>query len=127
LIEAYFRSLLAAIEASSIARASNVTLDKRTPQAALIRGDVFFADGSRLHFRELVELQAQVIRRMYSFHYQDADDYLIFRYDDTQHHPRLTSFPHHKHNGREQDVIDAAPPDLIAVLHEIESIHPTNH
>jgi len=124
LIEAYLQSLLDAIAESPIVRASNVTLDKRTLRAGLIRGDLYFADGSRLHFRELVEVQAQVVRRMYSYHYQDADAAVIFRYDDTPHHPGLSNFPNHKHVGNETHVIPATPPDLSAVLREIEAIHP---
>jgi hypothetical protein len=124
LIEAYLQSLLDVVAASPIVRASNVALDKRTLYAGLIRGDLYFADGSRLHFRELVEVQAQVVRRMYSYHYQAADAALIFRYDDTPHHPGLSTFPHHKHAGSETHVIPATPPDLPTVLQEIEAIHP---
>jgi hypothetical protein len=38
LIEAYLQSLLDVVAASPIVRASNVTLDKRTLYAGLIRG-----------------------------------------------------------------------------------------
>jgi hypothetical protein len=62
LIETYLRSLLEVVAASPIVRASNVTLDKRTLRTGLIRGDLYFADGSHLHFRELVEVQVQVVR-----------------------------------------------------------------
>jgi hypothetical protein len=124
LIEAYLQSLLDAVAASPIVRASNVILDKRTLHVGLIHGDVYFADGSRLHFRELVEVQVQVVRRMYSYHYQDANATLVFRYDDTPHHPALSNFPHHKHAGSEANVIAATPPDLPTVLREIEAIHP---
>ena len=124
MIEAYLQSLLDAIAESPIVRASNITLDKRTLQVGFIRGDLYFADGSRLHFRELVEVQVQVVRRMYSYHYQDAGTALIFRYDDTPHHPGLSNFPHHKHVGSEAHVIPTTPPDLSAVLREIEVIHP---
>jgi hypothetical protein len=124
LIEAYLQSLLDVIAASPIVRASTVTLDKRTPRVGLVRGDLHFVDGSRLHFRELVEIQAQAVRRMYSYHYQDATANLIFRYDDTPHHPALSTFPHHKHAGSEAEVTASMPPDLPAVLQEIETIHP---
>jgi hypothetical protein len=125
LIEDYYQSLLEKIAASPLVRSSEVALDKRTSQVGLIRGDLFFANESRLHFRELVELQADVIiRRMYSYHYQAADESLIFRYDDTPHFPDLPNFPHHKHLGHSEKVISAAPPDLTAVLQEIESAYP---
>jgi hypothetical protein len=124
LIETYLKLLLDTVAASPIVHASNVVLDKRTPRAGLIRGDLYFADGSRLHFRELVEIQANVVRQMYSYHYQRADDSLIFRYDDTPHHSGLPNFPHHKHVGSETNVISVAPPDLPSVLREIEAMYP---
>jgi len=77
-----------------------------------------------LHFRELVEIQTNVVRRMYSYHYQDTNAALIFRYDDTPHHPGLSTFPHHKHAGSEGNVVTATPPDLSIILREIEAIHP---
>lgn len=124
MIEAYLQSLLDSIAESPLVRTSNITLDKRAPYAGLIRGDLYLTNGSRLHFRELVEVQDQVIRRMYSYHYQAADNSLIFRYDDTPHHTGLPDFPHHKHDGDERNVISVAPPDLAAVLREIEAIYP---
>jgi hypothetical protein len=96
LIERYLQQLLDAIAASPIVQSSNVALDKRTARSALIRGDLRYGDGSLLHFRELVELEAEVIRRMYSYHYQTEDAVLLFRYDDTPHFPELDGFPHHK-------------------------------
>jgi hypothetical protein len=124
LLETYFQGLLDAIAASPIVRLHDVTLDKRAPRAGLIRGALYFADGSRLHFRELVEFQTNVIRLRYSYHYQRADNSLIFRYDDTAHHTDLPSFPHHKHVSDETEVISASPPDLHAVLRETEATFP---
>lgn len=119
MIEAYTEALLAAIAATPAVQSSSVNLEQRGPRAGLIRGDIYFSDGSRLHFRELVELQAGVVRLMYSYHYQHADETLIFRYDDTPHYPELPDFPHHKHIP--EAVRSAIPPDLRTVLKEIES------
>ena len=124
MLETYFQGLLDAIAASPIVRLHDVTLDKRAPRAGLIRGDLYFADSSRLHFRELVEFQADVVRLRYSYHYQRADHSLIFRYDDTAHYPDLPDFPHHKHVGDETTLVSALPPDLRAVLLEIETTYP---
>ena len=90
----------------------------------MIRGDLYFADSSRLHFRELVEFQTNVVRLRYSYHYQRADNSLVFRYDDTAHYPDLPHFPHHKHVGEEIDIGPASPPDLHAVSREIEATYP---
>jgi hypothetical protein len=62
--------------------------------------------------------------KMHSYHYQGADDSLIFRHDDTPHHSGLPNFPHHKHVGSEPNVISVAPPDLPTVLQEIEALYP---
>ncbi|HKZ86197.1 MAG TPA: DUF6516 family protein [Anaerolineae bacterium] len=59
---------------------------------------------------------------LYSYHYQRADASLIFRYDDTPHYSELPGFPHHKHDGSEQNVVAVTPPDLAAVLKEIERL-----
>lgn len=124
LIEDYYQSLLEAIAASPLVRSSEVVSDKRASQIGLIRGDLYFADESRLHFRELVESQADTVtRHMYSYHYQNADQTLVFRYDDTPHFPKLAGFPHHKHVGPAH-VISVEPPDLTAVLQEIENSYP---
>ena len=61
-IEDYLQSLLRAAAVSPILNASNITLDKRTPRSGLIHGDLFSMDGSRLYFRELVEIQDDIVR-----------------------------------------------------------------
>ena len=122
LIEEYYQSLLDAVAKCPIVRAYNTILDKRTLNAGIIRGDLYFADGSRLHFRELVDLQSEDIRQMYSYHYQAADASLVFRYDDTPHHRSLAKFPHHKHAGAEANVVSASAPGLAEVLEEIERL-----
>jgi hypothetical protein len=118
LIEEYFQSLVDALSASPVVASSDAALDKRGPRAGLIRGEARFVDRSRLNFSELVaDIQTAIVRTMYSFHYQNSNDELIFRYDDTPHHPEVTSFPHHKHSG--ETVLPTEPPTLETVLKEI--------
>ncbi len=126
LIEDYVQSLLNATADSPIISASNIQLDKRTNRSGLIRGDLYFGDGSRLYFRELVNIEDMVVRLMYTYHYQDASAQLIFRYDDTPHHSEMDTFPHHKHIEQEGNVVASAPPSLVSVLDEIEKIFPLN-
>jgi hypothetical protein len=124
-IEGYYRSLLDAIAGCPIIWASDLAFDKRTLNSGIIRGNLYFVDGSRLSFRELVDLQAINVRLMYSYHYQAADSLLVFRYDDTPHHRSLAGFPHHKHVGAEVRVIPASAPALVDVLAEIEHLRPS--
>jgi hypothetical protein len=87
---------------------------------------VYFLDNSRLHFREFVNTESGIERFAYSYHYQSPGGEMIFRYDNTNHFPRLSNFPHHKHVGVESNVVSANAPDLAAVLKEIELLVSVN-
>jgi hypothetical protein len=121
-IETYVQSLLNAVANAAGVASSDIALDKRGPQAGLIRGDIYFVDGTRLHFRELVDFETALPRLMYSYHYQNEAALIIFRYDDTPHHTELPNSPHHKHVGSEQNTISSSAPDLNAVLTEINRL-----
>lgn len=63
-------------------------------------------------------------RGMYSSQYMDASNNLIFRYDNTEHHKKLNlpSYPHHKHEGRQDNILSSDAPMLVDVLKEIERL-----
>jgi hypothetical protein len=86
---------------------------------AIFRASLRFLDNSRLMIGEDLEAVGQrgIKRISFLFHYQRADNSLIFRYDNSPHYPRLSTFPAHKHT--EADVVAADPPDLADVLNEI--------
>jgi Family of unknown function (DUF6516) len=58
---------------------------------------------------------------MYAYQYMDTENGLIFRYDNTGHHQKLNlpTFPHHKHDGSEANVVAADAPTLAEVLQEV--------
>ncbi len=89
---------------------------------ARFRAEVRFFDGSRLSIFEHLELSGRrsFQRIAYKYHYQDQSDALIFRYDNSPHHPNLATFPDHKHVG--SMIIDAEPPHLSEVLAEISRL-----
>jgi len=69
-------------------------------QAATIEARVRYWDGSLLRFyEELVEDGFRLRKLEYVYHYQGADEKLIFRYDNAPHYPSISTFPHHKHFG----------------------------
>ncbi len=120
-IESYFRQIGELIEACAIVQSSNVTYDKRTRHTGFIRGELFFVDGSMLHLREFVDLEDGVDRFTYVYQYMDAEQSMVFRYDNTGHHKKLNlpTYPHHKHAGSEQIVVPSHAPSLAEVLEEI--------
>ena len=77
-------------------------------------------DDSFLEIREIVTTQhGYPQKRRYSYHYQKAGQ-TIFRYDNAPHHPEISTFPHHKHTGAQEQASLASPPTLSAVFDEIE-------
>jgi hypothetical protein len=123
MIEEYFESIKALLQNAPLAQPPKVNYDRRDKETGFLRGDLVFKDGSRLHFREFVNIKRgqPANRYMYVFQYMLADETMIFRYDDSDHFPGLPSEPHHKHTG-EKDVIAAHAPDLQSVLNEIEGM-----
>jgi len=71
----------------------------------------------------MARLYTSAERYTYAYQYQRGDE-LVFRYDNTEHHRKLKlpTFPHHKHDGSETNVIAAQAPTLAAVLEEIENL-----
>ncbi|PKO21464.1 MAG: hypothetical protein CVU38_14640 [Chloroflexi bacterium HGW-Chloroflexi-1] len=93
-----------------------------TTVGAIFQASARFYDESRLLMVEEVErISSRDVRRVaYKFHYQQADGTLLFRYDDSPHHPHLSTFPHHKHAG--SSVIETGAPDMADVLREIDAL-----
>lgn len=122
LIETYFKQLQQTIESRAIIQSFNMNFDKRGTYEGFIRGEIHFVDGSILHIREFVDVEITIHRLMYVYQYLDSSKMLIFRYDDTGHHNELnlSTFPHHKHDGYEDNIIASSAPDLTVVLAEIE-------
>ena len=55
-------------------------------------------EGYLLEVRETIAFENNRLSVIaYSYHFQDPDNALIFRYDRAPHHRGLPTFPHHKH------------------------------
>jgi len=98
-----------------------LTYDKRSTHEGMVRGEVFFVDGSVLHVREFVDTELSVDRLTYVYQYTSPAAELIFRYDNTGHHRRLglATYPDHMHLGDGNQVVESSAPDLSGVLEEI--------
>jgi hypothetical protein len=118
-VEKYLQELVSTIDACPYVESSGVSLDSRGPDVGLLRGEARFLDGSRLFFRELLDFESDAVRVMYSYHYQRSDSSLVFRYDDTPHHPGLPHFPHHKHQLKELFFPDKSEHDAYVEIRKI--------
>lgn len=122
MIEDYFQSILALVAQMAVAQSSDLQLERRSLTIGFIRGEIYFADGTFLHVRELVDLERNPPLIKYVYHYQHSNGELVFRYDNAPHFPNLPTFPHHKHLESETNVIPADAPNLVSVLNEIEGL-----
>ena len=116
----YFERLQTLLTISPFVHEPILSFDDRK-DAWFVRGDIYFIDNSRLHFRELFVGQGNPVKIAYSYHYQRADETMVFRYDNAPHYPNLPTAPHHKHTS-DENVIAANSPEFESVLREIENL-----
>ena len=116
-IDAYFRHITELIANCAIVQSSNIAFDKRAQHEGYFRGELHFIDGSALHVREFVDVEDGVDRLTYVYQYMNANETLVFRYDNTGHHKKLNlpTYPHHKHSGSENSVIISSAPELAEI------------
>jgi hypothetical protein len=117
LIEEYFKQLEKDISDAPYVIQSRLTKDRRSLHIGFTEGRIDFIDGSVLHFMEFADARGNE-RYKYSYHYQDRDGEMIFRYDMAPHHQEIATFPHHKHISS-QDVTVSDAPNLSEILEEI--------
>jgi hypothetical protein len=116
----YSLSLQRLIEKTPFVVAFNFSYEERPPSAALIRGNVFFSEGSQLDFKEFILSHPKIQVIKYAYHYRRCNEF-IFRYDNA-FDPLARNFltyPGHKH--LPSALRPANQPTLSEVLTEILS------
>lgn len=82
-----------------------------------LRIRIRFPIGHLLELNEAIVGEAGQIRHLgYRYHFQDGQNNLIFRYDNTPHFPELESFPHHRHLA--DKVTGIEEPSIVKVIEE---------
>ncbi len=122
-IEDYFEQVRGEIVSCNVVDRFNFDAEKRDTYEEFIRAEISFVDSSILQVREFVSVETGIVRDMYAYQYMNPVKTLIFRYDNTLHHQKLNlpTFPHHKHDGHEENVIASSAPMLWDVLAEIQA------
>ena len=120
LLTEYFSRIVKDIEGYSKTNLiidSELRIDCRTEKIGIIKGTITFLDNSCLFFTEYLDVRYKIEKLTYSFHYQQKDGTLTFRYDNAYHKPRL-GFAAHKHlpSG---EIIQSDIPELKDVFEEI--------
>jgi uncharacterized protein YbaP (TraB family) len=92
-----FREVIDQYAAAGFVVESDVRYETRPGEQGYLTGTMLFIDSSMLHFSEYLDQAGDAADRlMYTYHYQDVKNRLVFRYDNARHKPPLSS-PEHKH------------------------------
>ncbi len=84
------------LDNSNIVKSYNIKDVKTFDIGFYIKISVELVDNSFLFITEYID----EYERNYSYHWQDAKNNLIIRWDNAPHHKEIISFPHHLHKNK---------------------------
>jgi len=94
-----------------------VVREEEQGNSGLLRFRLTLTDGGLLELSERFRIIDGEVRSLkYRFHWQDRNGQLIARWDMAPHHLALPTFPHHIHDGAEENILPHAPVSLADVL-----------
>lgn len=110
MIENYLKKIddliFTADEISDIEITRRTVWDTNLEKIGIYRYKIFFNDGSFLELTErLVEKEGIMTTTKYRFHWQNNKGVILKRWDNAKHHPEIDTFPHHLHDGSEENVV----------------------
>ncbi len=117
ILSQYFENIEDSIRKLESANIERYEEEVLTSSRANLRIRVRFLSGHLLEVNEAIVIESDRLKHLgYRYHFQDQQNNLIFRYDNTPHFPDLTSFPHHKH--LKNKVEDSDEPLILNVIKE---------
>lgn len=99
MISDYISQVKSTIEKLPFVLSHELIFDNRGDVVFYLKGTIVFTKQSEFHLKEYSISVPEFKKIAYSYHYQEANKNLIFRYDNAEHYPELENFPHHKHIG----------------------------
>lgn len=101
----YVQRVRAVVLQSAVVERFTVVREFVEENVAVYRYRLMITGSGLLEASERFERHDQHVNiTRYSFHWQTADGKLIARWDNAPHHPQLSTFPHHIHEGAEENV-----------------------
>jgi Family of unknown function (DUF6516) len=58
----------------------------------------------------------EIVVTKYRHHWQNQEGALLKRWDNAPHYPQIAGFPHHLHDGAEDNVVGHPPVNALQVL-----------
>ena len=120
-IDAYLQAMKERFVTDPIVTRFSVLRERATLVNGYLRARLALADGSQLEFSEYMQRSSagEIVVITYSYHWADANNQLITRWDNTPHFPGLPGFPDHRHDGATGEVTAGQPMSIFTVLDAI--------
>jgi hypothetical protein len=120
-IDAYLEAIKERFVTDPVVTQFQIIRERSTLMDGYLRARLALADGSQLEFSEYMQRSSdrEIVVITYSYHWADANNQLIVRWDNTPHFPDLPGFPDHMHDGVTGEVTPGQPMSIFAVLDEI--------
>ena len=120
----YLDAIKERLTTDSLVAGFSIVRERTTLVDGYLRARLTLSDGSFLEFSEYVQRSPddQINVVTYSYHWGDADENLIRRWDNTPHMPDLPGFPHHIHDGTAGSVVPGKPVNIFSILDEIPQL-----
>ena len=120
-IEAYLAAMKDRFVTDPLVTQLHVIRERSTLMDGYLRARLALADGSQLEFSEYTQRSSagEIVVITYSYHWADANNQLITRWDNTPHFPGLPGFPDHMHDGATGEVTAGQPMSIFTVLDAI--------
>ena len=120
-IEAYLEAIKERLVTDPMINRFHVIRERSTLIDGYLRARLTLVDGSQLEFSEYMQRSpaGEIAVITYSYHWADAANQLITRWDNTPHFPDLPGFPDHTHDGVTGEVTPAQAMSIFTVLDAI--------
>jgi Family of unknown function (DUF6516) len=120
-IDAYLAAMKDRFVTDPLVTQLHVIRERSTLMDGYLRARLALADGSQLEFSEYMQRSSagEIVVITYSYHWADANNQLIMRWDNTPHFPGLPGFPDHIHDGVTGEVTASQPMSIFTVLDAI--------
>ena len=117
LLSQYLRDVAADLRELEDAKVERYEEEILAANRVNLRIRIRFLSGYLLELNEAAIVEAGHIRHLgYRYHFQNSQNNLVFRYDNTPHFPEINSFPHHKH--LKDNVVAVDKPSILKVIEE---------
>ncbi len=123
-LDTYLEALKLKLVASAIVAQYTIVKERTTTTDGYLRVQITLSNGDFLELTEyFIHRQRKIETVDYRYQWMDATKrQLKRRWDNTAHHPEISNFPHHIHEGSEDHVVEGKRLNISQVLDLLEML-----